>query len=74
MEAPTFKLEEDRMKFDLDLKTLVMIISTACALAGFYYTTQARLDVVEHQIQDLEDDVDRLNRIVKNKKKRGADK
>jgi len=62
------------MKFDLDLKTLVMIISTACVLAGFYYTTQARLDAVEHHIQDLEDDVERLNRIVKNKKKRGADK
>jgi hypothetical protein len=69
MEADSFKSEEDRMKFDLDLKTLVMIISTACVLAGFYYTTQARLDVVEHQIQDLQEDTKRLNRLIRSMKK-----
>ena len=41
------------MKLDMDLKTLAMIITTACALAGFYYSTQARLDVVEVKIEKV---------------------
>ena len=42
------------MKLDMDLKTLVMIVTTACALAGFYYTTQARLDIIEAKIEKIE--------------------
>jgi outer membrane murein-binding lipoprotein Lpp len=57
------------MKFNLDLKTLVMIVSTACVLAGFYYTTQARLDAVEHHVQDLQEDTARLDKMVKSLKK-----
>ena len=57
------------MKLNLDLKTFVMIISTACVLAGFYYTTQARLDAVEHQVQDLQEDTKRLNKMIRNMKK-----
>ena len=38
----------------MDFKTLVMIITTACALAGFYYSTQARLDVIEVKIEKIE--------------------
>ena len=41
------------MKFDMDLKTLVFIISVACAMGGFYYTTQARLDDAEKEIKFL---------------------
>ena len=44
------------MKLNMDLKTLVMIVTTACALAGFYYSTQARLDVVEAKIEKIETD------------------
>ena len=42
------------MKLNMDLKTLVMIITTTCALAGFYYSTQARLDVIETKMEQLE--------------------
>lgn len=57
------------MKLNLDLKTLVMIVTTACVLAGFYYTTQARLDAVEHHVQDLQEDTARLDKMVKSLKK-----
>jgi len=57
------------MKFDLDLKTLVMIITTACVLAGFYYTTQARLDAIEHHVQDLQEDTKRLNKLIRSTKR-----
>ena len=42
------------MKFNLDLKTLVMILTIACALGGFYYSTNLRLDSAEADIRDLE--------------------
>ena len=41
------------MKLNMDLKTLVMIITTTCALAGFYYSTLARLDVIETKMEQL---------------------
>jgi|10_taG_2_1085330.scaffolds.fasta_scaffold01817_17 outer membrane murein-binding lipoprotein Lpp len=61
------------MKLNLDLKTLVMLISTACMLAGLYYTTQARLDSIEHQVQDLQNDTKRLSKQVRNIKKERRD-
>ena len=33
------------MKFNMDVKSLVFIITTACVAAGYYYNTEARLDV-----------------------------
>ena len=57
------------MKLNLDLKTLVMIVSTACMLAGFYYNTQSRLDATERQVQSTQEEVQRLNKAVKNLKK-----
>ena len=59
------------MKFDMDLKTLVMIISTACALAGFYYSTQARLDVVEAKMDQLETNDQWFTKQIKNLKRSG---
>ena len=59
------------MKFDMDLKTLVMIISTACALAGFYYSTQARLDVVEAKMDQLETNDQWFTKQIKNLKRGG---
>ena len=59
------------MKFDMDLKTLVMIISTACALAGFYYSTQARLDVVEAKMEQLETNDQWFTKQIKNLKRSG---
>ena len=64
------------MKFNIDLKTLVFIISTACILAGFYYTTKARLDTAEMEISFLKGQIHslrvedkRLNKLIRNIKK-----
>jgi len=64
------------MKFNMDLKTLVFIVSTACILAGFYYTTKARLDDAEREISflwssvgELQKESKRLNRQIKILKK-----
>ena len=67
------------MKLNLDIKSLVLIITTACVLGGFYYTTILRLDSLEtkcsecknlyHSVIDkvvvLEKEVIRLRRQVK---------
>ena len=64
------------MKLNMDLKTLIVIISAACVLAGFYYTTKTRLDASEQkisslrgQIQNLKKEDKRLNRLIRNIKK-----
>ena len=63
-------------KIKIDLKTLILIISTACVVAGFYYTTKARLDEAEREISflwssvgDLQKESKRLNRQIKILKK-----
>ena len=63
-------------KIKIDLKTLILIISTACVVAGFYYTTKARLDEAEREITflwssvgDLQKESKRLNRQIKILKK-----
>ena len=64
------------MKLNLDLKTLVLIVSTACVVAGFYYTTEARLTSVEREalflhrkVEALKIEDKRLNRLIRNIKK-----
>jgi len=63
-------------KIKIDLKTLILIISTACVVAGFYYTTKARLDAVEMEMSFLQGQVrtlkaadKRLNKQIRNLKK-----
>tara|TARA_R110000824_G_scaffold153926_8_gene325757 strand:+ start:4990 stop:5196 length:207 start_codon:yes stop_codon:yes gene_type:complete len=41
------------MKFNIDIKTLIFIISTACIGAGYYYTTESRLSGTEREISWL---------------------
>ena len=48
-----------------DIKKLMPIFAIVVALAGFYYTTQHRLDHIEDEISDIK------VLIKKNKKKRG---
>ena len=48
------------MKLNLDLKTLVLIISTSCMLAGFYYTTESRLKAVELEILAVQQQTGKL--------------
>ena len=50
------------MKFDLDLKTLITIITFAVSVAGFYYSTQSRLDDLENKIFVLDKKVKRFAR------------
>ena len=59
--------------FKIDIKTLIMIVTLAAALGGFYYTTQVRLDVVEReilflqrQVQALKNQDKRLNKQLNN--------
>tara|TARA_Y100001973_G_C5025868_1_gene245529 strand:+ start:327 stop:533 length:207 start_codon:yes stop_codon:yes gene_type:complete len=50
------------MKFNIDIKTLVFIISVACAMGGFYYTTQDRLDDAEKEIKFIWSSVGELQK------------
>tara|TARA_Y100000310_G_scaffold256139_1_gene263853 strand:+ start:312 stop:527 length:216 start_codon:yes stop_codon:yes gene_type:complete len=59
------------MKFNMDIKSLVFIITTACIAAGYYYHTEARLDGAEREISflwsavgTLQKQNKRLNRII----------
>jgi len=70
------------VKFNIDIKSLVFIITTACIAAGYYYKTEARLDDAEREIKflwssvgDLERQNKRLNRMInKNLKKETSNK
>ena len=62
------------MKFNMDIKSLVFIITTACVAAGYYYNTESRLDSAEREIKflwssvgDLQRQNKRLNRIINKK-------
>ena len=64
------------MKFNIDIKTLILIVSTACALAGFYYNTKAKLNTIELEVSFLQGQVralkaedKHLNRLIRNLKK-----
>ena len=61
---------------NLDVKTLVMIITFAATAGGFYYATQDRLDHLEEamtsfssDITSLEKKIQRLSRQIKVNKK-----
>ena len=62
------------MSFNMDLKQIITLSAILCALAGFYYTTQLRLDRLESEnqacsceedIQILKKQVQKLNKRVK---------
>ena len=64
------------MKFNIDIQSLVFIITTACIAAGYYYKTEARLGDAEREIKflwnsvgKLQKDNKRLNRLIINMKK-----
>jgi len=69
------------MKFNIDIKSLVFIITTACVAAGYYYKTEARLGEAEREIKflwsavgELQKENKRLNRIVIKNYKKGTPK
>jgi hypothetical protein len=60
----------------MDIKTLIFIITTVCVAAGFYYSTESRLDSAEKEIKflwrsvgELQKQNKRLNRLIINKHK-----
>jgi len=59
-------------KIKLDIKTLILIITTTCVMAGFYYTAEARLTSLETeisflngQIRSLKNQDKHLNRLIR---------
>ena len=50
------------MKINLDIKTLITIISFAAMMGGFYYTTQSRLNSLETEVTKLQKQVKRVIR------------
>ena len=46
----------------LDIKTLITLLTIAATLGGFYYTTQSRLDNLEHQVVQVKKQIKKLNR------------
>ena len=64
------------MKFNMDIKSLVFIITTACVAGGYYYNVESRLDSAETEIKflwrsvgELQKQNKRLNRLIINKHK-----
>ena len=56
------------MKINLDIKTLITIVTFAAMMGGFYYTTQSRLNDLESSVVKLEKQVKRLAKNKGNKK------
>ena len=56
------------MKVNLDIKTLITIVTFAAMIGGFYYTTQSRLNDLESTVIKLEKQVKRLAKNKGNKK------
>ena len=51
------------MKLDnLDIKTLITLLTIAATLGGFYYTTQNRLDILESDVIKLQKQVKKITR------------
>tara|TARA_R110002033_G_scaffold129565_1_gene170343 strand:+ start:587 stop:748 length:162 start_codon:yes stop_codon:yes gene_type:complete len=51
----------------LDIKTVITLCTFVATLAGFYYSTQIRLDNLEEEVVQIEKQVKRLTRQLKNK-------
>ncbi len=47
---------------NIDIKTLITLLTIAATLGGFYYTTQTRLDSLESEVSQLPKQVKRLAR------------
>tara|TARA_R110001583_G_scaffold167684_1_gene320486 strand:- start:136 stop:309 length:174 start_codon:yes stop_codon:yes gene_type:complete len=57
------------MKTEIDLKTAIAVIASIAVLGGFYYTTQHRLDHLELKVTELQEEVARVEKLTKRKKK-----
>ena len=50
---------------NIDIKTLITLLTIAATLGGFYYTTQSRLDNLESEVTKVQKQVKRLLRVKK---------
>tara|TARA_R110002074_G_scaffold358498_1_gene530814 strand:+ start:254 stop:427 length:174 start_codon:yes stop_codon:yes gene_type:complete len=57
------------MKLELNLTTILTIGGFVAVLGGFYYTTQHRLDHLEGKVSDLQEEIERVEKLAKRKKK-----
>ena len=57
-----FQMMSPKVKINLDLKTLITIVTFAAMMGGFYYTTQIRLNDLENDISKLQKQVKRIAR------------
>ena len=53
------------MKLNLDLKTLITIVTFAAVIGGFYYTTQDRLTHLEEDVMQLQKQIKRGTKLNK---------
>ena len=53
---------------NVDLKTGLLLASLVASGAGFYYTTQSRLDILEAKVSKLEKRLDKLSKTKKRNK------
>ena len=51
-----------------NVKTLIPLIAAILALAGFYYTTQHRLDHLENEISELREANKKIKKSISKKK------
>jgi len=47
---------------NLDIKTLITLLTFAAVMGGFYYTTQSRLENLESEVTSLQKQVKRIAR------------
>tara|TARA_R100000008_G_scaffold83920_1_gene70076 strand:- start:4233 stop:4400 length:168 start_codon:yes stop_codon:yes gene_type:complete len=47
---------------NIDIKTLITLLTIAATLGGFYYTTQSRLDSLETEVTKLQKQVKKIAR------------
>jgi len=52
-----------------NLKSLLPIIAAIVALAGFYYTTQHRLDHIEAEIDELKQQDKKIKKLISKNRK-----
>ena len=50
---------------NLDIKTLITLLTFAATLGGFYYTTQDRLDSLETEMVKMQKQIKKIRKINK---------
>lgn len=63
---PSCKQKDKKMKLqNLEIKTLITLLTIAAILGGFYYTTQDRLNHLEEDVAQLQRQVKRTIKVNK---------